>query len=722
MSTFIALYFTIRKPTLGKWLFSFVFSFLAQSVVLANEVIYRINSGGGDLQTTTGLFTADNYFLPDPGYISTSSNAIANTTNADFYQKQRGATTNNGTFRYNLPVENGAYQVTLHLAETYWTRAGQRVFDVTAEDTKVLDNFDIFKKTGANTATTETFTINVADGTLSLYFSALVSDGGVNRPQIAGLEVVKVTNSSNQPPVFSTKTLAYTLSETTKVGTALGTLQATDPDAADALAYTLTAGNTNQTFTLNATTGELTLTKPLNHHAQSKFTLKARVTDRAGGFDEAIITIQVNPAPLVPAFTNLTWSTKTNQPYVVNEAQGKSVNNKLYTFGGFDSQKSGFTPTSRAYVFDPAANTWTAMAPMPPMNNTKYGGATHTAMATDGTDIYFAGGYTSSSDGKGQIFGTKEVYKYLVAENRYVRLPDLPIIVAAGQMEYVNGRLHHIGGTNKARTIDLSDHYVLDLDNLDAGWQKLAPLPEPRQHAGSAVFKEKIYYIGGQTGHDAKLIAKKAVHVYDYSTNTWTKKADLPVPDGRTGRGHISSSVVVLGDRIFVLGGQVVHGNSGHTNLVSAYTPATDTWQNVSALPQGRYSGVAGVLNGLLYYTGGSRTSTTFQGTPEISTGPVTAIPQPENNPENRQILVFPNPIVKDKPFSMEVRGFSQNEKVTVTLYSLLGQTMYTTTVLTNQSGKALVKLPNATKLQAGTYVLKARALSGEVQTKLVQH
>jgi hypothetical protein len=55
----------------------------------------------------------------------------------------------------------------------------------------VLDNYDIVKKTGANfTATTESFVVDVTDGTLDILFSALASEGGVNRPKVSAIEVI----------------------------------------------------------------------------------------------------------------------------------------------------------------------------------------------------------------------------------------------------------------------------------------------------------------------------------------------------------------------------------------------------------------------------------------------------------------------------------------------------------------------------------------------------
>ncbi|MBA2563224.1 MAG: hypothetical protein H0V14_09995, partial [Chitinophagaceae bacterium] len=331
-----------------------------------------------------------------------------------------------------------------------------------------------------------------------------------------------------------------------------------------------------------------------------------------------IFAIACAPA-LAQHFESIIWGTATSQPYNVNEAQGKVVNGKLYSFGGFDSRKSCCTPTRRAYVYDPVGDAWSSIADLPQTpNGVNFGGVTHAGITTDGTDIFIAGGYTSNSAGTGQIFGTKQVWKYIVSQNNYIRLPDLPVNISAGQLEYLNNKLHHIGGTNSSRTNDLGDHYVLDLNNMAAGWKTMALLPNPRHHAGSAVYGGKIYFIGGQHGHDGALMTQKDVHVFDPVNNNWTKVADLPVPTGTTGRGHISSGVIVIGERIIVLGGETKHGT--HTNMVSAYSLATNSWEDLTPLPQNRYSGIAGAMIGDIYYFGGSNSNTTYKGAPVYST------------------------------------------------------------------------------------------------------
>jgi hypothetical protein len=158
--------------------------------------VYRLNAGGPALSTARGAFAADQYFSPAPGYTYATTAAIAGTPDPALYRTERSSPTNQGTFAYALPLANGTYTVVLHFAEIYWSSPGQRLFDVTLENVKVLDNYDIVRKAGALAATTETFTATVADGVLNLGFSALPADGGVDRPKLSAIEVL----SNTTPP------------------------------------------------------------------------------------------------------------------------------------------------------------------------------------------------------------------------------------------------------------------------------------------------------------------------------------------------------------------------------------------------------------------------------------------------------------------------------------------------------------------------------------------
>lgn len=312
------------------------------------------------------------------------------------------------------------------------------------------------------------------------------------------------------------------------------------------------------------------------------------------------ITTQVQAANETEAdFSVLTWRPSTPQPHGVAEAQGLALNGKLYSFGGFDSTKGCCTPTDRAYVFDPKAEKWTLLAPMPAMNGTKYGGMTHAGIATDGESIYFAGGYTASTSGRAQIFGTREVLRYDPTSDTYARLPDLPVERAAGQLEYFGGKLYYFGGTNQARTEDTGSLYILDLKQGAESWREGTPLPNPRNHLGGVVLGGKIFAIAGQHAHDGRLTTQPDVHAYDPKLDSWQRVASLPLP-----LSHIADSSFALGGRIIVVGGEIDHLKP--VANIFAYEPQTDTWSELSSLPIARMSTVADVVNGTIITAGGA--------------------------------------------------------------------------------------------------------------------
>jgi hypothetical protein len=165
---------------------------------------YRINAGGASVSNSIGTFAADNYYSPSPGGTHSVTSAINNTTDDAMYQTERWGY----NFGYAFPVTNGQYKVVLHFAEIYWTTAGSRVFDVSIEGVKKLDNYDIIAKTGATlTATTETFTVSVTDGTLNIDFSSLTGDGGKDNAKVSAIEVLPATTGTPTPQAVTTFTL-----------------------------------------------------------------------------------------------------------------------------------------------------------------------------------------------------------------------------------------------------------------------------------------------------------------------------------------------------------------------------------------------------------------------------------------------------------------------------------------------------------------------------------
>jgi hypothetical protein len=104
---------------------------------------WRVNSGGPAYTDSQGhVWVADTGY--SGGTLAGTSNAISNTSDPALYQDERW-----GSYSYTFNVPPGSYQVTLKFAETFWTAAGNRVFNVSINGSTVLTNFDIFADSGA---------------------------------------------------------------------------------------------------------------------------------------------------------------------------------------------------------------------------------------------------------------------------------------------------------------------------------------------------------------------------------------------------------------------------------------------------------------------------------------------------------------------------------------------------------------------------------------------
>lgn len=289
-----------------------------------------------------------------------------------------------------------------------------------------------------------------------------------------------------------------------------------------------------------------------------------------------------------------------------SEGAGDLVGGKLYTFGGFDWSKPCCTPWRHAWVFDPAATgwPWTRLADMPE-------GVSHAGTTTDGTDLYWAGGFVEDASRTFQIFGTRHVWRYRVATNSYEAMPDLPDDRGAGALVYLDGKLHFFGGESAGQGHDTGDHWVLDLAGGGTRWIAAAPMPAGRErnHLGSAVLNGKIYAVGGQHGHDEGLVESRQLDVYDPATDTWTPLADMPVA-----KGHIAATTFVFQGRIVALAGEIANGV--YTDEDAAYDPATNTWVELTPFPVKTFSGIARPMLGGFVFTTGAYSAATWLGVP----------------------------------------------------------------------------------------------------------
>ncbi len=160
----------------------------------------RINSAGGAYTDSQGRAWSADYAFSG-GTAARVSDPITNTVEDVLYRSERW-----GSFSYRLTVPAGVYQVTLKFAETYFSRSGQRRFNVAINGTTVLADFDILAEAGGpNIALDRTFTASVGGGTGNLLIQFLHMPGQPDDPKVDAIEVVSAENAA--PPGNATTRL-----------------------------------------------------------------------------------------------------------------------------------------------------------------------------------------------------------------------------------------------------------------------------------------------------------------------------------------------------------------------------------------------------------------------------------------------------------------------------------------------------------------------------------
>jgi hypothetical protein len=141
--------------------------FGAAPTTLARPTL-RIDTGGNGFTDGGGRkWDADRGF-GGGGATDNAAFPVANTTDDPLYVTRRyGA-----SFSYKLAAPNGRYRLRLLFADPLSTRAGQRVFSVFAEGSRVITDLDLFTVAGAKAAVSRSVDATVSGGALELSFQA----------------------------------------------------------------------------------------------------------------------------------------------------------------------------------------------------------------------------------------------------------------------------------------------------------------------------------------------------------------------------------------------------------------------------------------------------------------------------------------------------------------------------------------------------------------------
>jgi N-acetylneuraminic acid mutarotase len=355
-----------------------------------------------------------------------------------------------------------------------------------------------------------------------------------------------------------------------------------------------------------------------------------------------LLVIQVIPrvvgqrkTPEAPAVCPIPWQLVANMPLDLYGAAGASNGTFSYHAGGYS-----FTTGTTLNVFnryDPVANTWTAMAPMPD---------TLTLMASAvyypvTNKIYVFGGEDAVSG-----VNTNATRIYDIASNTWsagANMPDVRSFMASGYNS-ANGKIYLVSGYNTG-FVDSAQPTTWEYDPVANSFAVKAPFPHPAGGMVSGVINGHLYVAGGR---DAANLVINLNWDYDIAANTWTAKANMPGSNN-----NVRGSGVAL-DNLWVFGGGNPFGPTASTKAAFArervkgqlvpnttngavrYDPATDTWSTAPNMNVQRAFTSGAAISAKLIAAGGYDGSFTVASAETLDA----CIPEPTPTPCDSGVII----------------------------------------------------------------------------------
>ena len=200
---------------------------------------------------------------------------------------------------------------------------------------------------------------------------------------------------------------------------------------------------------------------------------------------------------------------------------------KGYLFGGtfFDAIDFNLGISNPDYFleYDYPSNSW---------NKISYSTPTYfrtPKVHTVNDEAYIVGGYLDTTRTNGSYLPLKNVYKFDLANRRWIKKRALPWELRAKSVSFAaNGKIYiGLGESGKfqgAAFISLGLNELWEYDPGTDTWARKADFPgEPRVHAGAFVIDNKAYVIGGSILVNGSDASKHCSEIWEYNltTNTW---------------------------------------------------------------------------------------------------------------------------------------------------------------------------------------------------------
>jgi N-acetylneuraminic acid mutarotase len=215
--------------------------------------------------------------------------------------------------------------------------------------------------------------------------------------------------------------------------------------------------------------------------------------------------------------------------------------------------------------------------------------------------VYVFGGLDLDDEEGHHIFPTVEAYN--ITTNRWVTKQGVSpfkaeafngVSLIGGKFYLPGGELHTGDGYFKLRILQVYDP-VADV------WTRKSDMPVASAYGVSGVIGGQLYVLtgdnnselNGQPCPDCPFVNTRRLFRYDPAQDRWFRRAQCP-------NFHVRGMAGVVDGKLYVTGGL---GRGGQS--LDIYDPRDDTWSRGAPLPSPHSAGVGVVLGGRLYVVGG---------------------------------------------------------------------------------------------------------------------
>ncbi len=217
----------------------------------------------------------------------------------------------------------------------------------------------------------------------------------------------------------------------------------------------------------------------------------------------------------------------------------------------------------------------------------------HFQAVSIGNEIIIAGAFTGAWPNEIPL---AQVISINTETNTIARKHDIPEDRqrgSAGSVVYQD-KIYIIGGIRRGHmggAVNWFDRY----DPKSGVWEVLPDAPRARDHFQAVIVEDKLYAIAGrrtshETGESISL-TEQIIDVYDFKTSTWSSlTTDLKLPTPRAG-----NVAAVYGNDIFIVGGESIKQSHAHKE-VEVFNTRSMTWRRLPSLYQGRHGGGLAVI------------------------------------------------------------------------------------------------------------------------------